>query len=407
MHITRVTTAVIEANYDYTFVRIETDHDGLYGTGECFFAPALTTIIAELTPLLIGRDPREIYRLTHHLARKTSAAGSTAGIVWNAITGIEAALHDLVGKHYGCPVYQLLGGKVRDSVRIYADCHAGENSESWSPILTERRPVWLLQSNANPEPERYEPEAYARRAAAVAGQGFTALKFDLDSMIVTTGDELNRPLTYPEVERMREVVRQTRAAVGPDIDLAFDCHWRFRPGDAVKIAQVIAPYNPFWLEDPCPPDNWQQTAAVKRAGAVPILTGENLILLPQFLPLLQEQAVDLIAPDIQKCGGLLEARRIGTLAEHYGISVAPHCIASPFGLLTSAHLCATLPNFVALEFHGQEVPFWNDLLSGPLLIQNGAVTLADAPGIGRELNETVAKRYSKPGELWFGEQVKP
>src|SRR5205823_700536 len=158
-------------------------------------------------------------------ARKTSAAGSTAGIVWNAITGIEAALHDLVGKLYGCPVYQLLGGKVRDTVRIYADCHAGENCESWTPVLTERRPPWLAADGGEPGPERFEPEAYARRARAVLAKGFTALKFDLDSMIVTTGEELNRPLTEGEIDRMRDVVRRTREAVGPEIDLAFDCHW--------------------------------------------------------------------------------------------------------------------------------------------------------------------------------------
>jgi gluconate/galactonate dehydratase len=155
--ITRLTTAVVQANYDYTFVRIEGDRDGLYGTGECFFAPGLTAILAELAPLLIGGDPREIHRLVQHLARKTSAAGSTAGIIWNAITGIEAALHDLVGKFYGCPVYQMLGGKVRDTVRIYADCHAGENCESWTPVLTERRPPWLAEPGEEGRAERFEP----------------------------------------------------------------------------------------------------------------------------------------------------------------------------------------------------------------------------------------------------------
>jgi len=146
--ITRLTTAVVEANYDYTFVRIETDRDGLIGTGECFFAPGLTAILGELATLLIGQDPREIYRLVQRLARKTSAAGSTSGIVWNAITGIEAALHDLVGKFYCCPVYQLLGGKVRDSVRIYADCHAGEGLESWGPALLPRQPPWFQKEQA-------------------------------------------------------------------------------------------------------------------------------------------------------------------------------------------------------------------------------------------------------------------
>jgi L-alanine-DL-glutamate epimerase-like enolase superfamily enzyme len=406
MKITRLTTAVVQANYDYTFVRIETGPDGLCGTGECFFAPGLTTIIAELAPLLIGRDPREVHRLVQHLARKTSAAGSTAGIVWNAITGIEAALLDVVGKRYGCPVYQLLGGKVRDTVRIYADCHAGENCESWTPVLTERRPPWLATQREAQREERFEPEAYARRARAVVADGFTALKFDLDSMIVSTGDELGRPLTEGEIERMREVVRQTREAVGPEIDLAFDCHWRFRPSDAVKIARALEPYHLFWLEDPCPPENWQQTAVVKRECSTPILTGENLVLLNQFLPLLENQAVDLIAPDLQKCGGLLEARRIASMAEHHGISLAPHCIASPLGLMASAHLCATAPNFVALEFHGQEVPFWNTLVAGPDVIQNGAVAMTEQPGWGVELDEAVAREYGKPGEPWFGEEMR-
>ncbi len=405
MKITRLTTAVVEANYDYTYVRIETDRSDLYGTVESFFAPGLTATIAELAPLLIGRDPREIGRLTQHLARKTSGAGSSGGIVWNAITGIEAALHDLVGKAYGCPLYQLLGGKVRDSVRIYADCHAGDNCESWTPVLTERRPDWLTRVGAEMADEHYAPEAYARRAMSVAAKGFTALKFDLDSMIVTTGEEMNRPLTNGEVSAMAEVVRRTREAVGSSVDLAFDCHWRFRPADAVKIARAVEPYAPMWLEDPCPPENWRQTAAVKRACAVPILTGENLVLLASFLPLLESGAVDFIAPDIQKCGGLLEARRIASMAEFHGISLAPHCIASPLGLLTSAHLCATSPNFVALEFHGQDVPFWNDLITGPPLIQSGRVHLSEAPGIGRELNEAVAREYAKPGEAWFGERA--
>ena len=406
MKIARLTTAVVEANYDYTYVRIETDRSDIIGTGECFFAPGLTAMIAELAPLLIGRDPREIGRLTQRLARKTSGAGSSGGIIWNAITGIEAALHDVVGKAYGCPVYQLLGGKVRDSVRIYADCHAGDNFESWSPVLTERIPVWLSRLGMEMAPERYAPEAYARRAASVAAEGFTALKFDLDSMVVFTGEEMNRPLAAGEIEAMKEVVRQTREAVGTTIDLAFDCHWRFRPSDAVKIARAIEPYGPMWLEDPCPPENWRQTAAVKHASHVPILTGENLFLLAGFLPLLENQAVDFIAPDLQKCGGLLEARRIAAMAEYHGVSLAPHCIASPLGLLASAHLCATAPNFVALEFHGQEVPFWNELLIGPNLIQRGHVSPTEAPGFGRELNEQVAKQYAKPGELWFGERLR-
>lgn len=402
MKITRVTTAVVEANYDYTYTRIETDRDGIFGTGESFFAPGLTTIIAEMAPLLIGKDPREIDRLVRHLARKASGAGSTAGIVWNAISGIDAALHDLVGKHYGCPVYQLLGGKVRDQVRIYADSHAGSGAESWSAMLVEREPHWLTTPGVGHEPEHYEPEAYGQRAKEVVAKGFDALKFDLDSMVVLTGEEMHRPLTNLEIGRMVEIVRATREAVGPAIDLAFDCHWRFRPSDAVKVGRAVEPYSVLWLEDPCPPENWRQTAAVKKACGVPILTGENLVLRHAFQPLLENQAVDLIAPDLQKCGGLLEGKRIADMAELYGIGFAPHCIASPLGLMASAHVCSAVTNHTALEFHGQDVPFWNDLLLDGPIIQNGRVIPTDKPGLGVELNEDVAREYAKPGEKWFG-----
>jgi L-alanine-DL-glutamate epimerase-like enolase superfamily enzyme len=401
MRITRVTTAVVEANYDYTYVRIEVDRDGLYGTGECFFAPGLTAILREVGPLVLGRDPREIGRLVRHLARKASGAGSTGGIVWNAISGIDAALYDLVGKIYGCPIYQLLGGKRRDRVRVYADCHAGANPESWGAMLVERRPAWLAATGTERQTEDYAPEAYARRAREVVARGFDALKFDLDSMVVFTGEELHRLLTSEESGRMVEAVRLTREAVGPGIELAFDCHWRFRPGEAARIGRALEPYDILWLEDPCPPENWQQILQVKQSCSVPILTGENLVLLHAFLPLLENQAVDFVAPDLQKCGGLREAQRIAEMADHHGISLAPHCIASPIGLMASAHVCATAPNFVALEFHGQDVPFWHDLTVGEPILQQGHVQLSERPGLGVELNEEVARAYAKPGEPWF------
>src|SRR5438067_1963209 len=129
MKITRVESAVVEANYDYTFVRVHSDRDGLYGTGECFFAPGLVGMLADAAPLLLGRDPRQVDRLVRLLLRHASGAG--LGGIYNAVSGIDAALLDLTGKAAGVPVYQLLGGKLRDQVRIYADCHAGDGLESW------------------------------------------------------------------------------------------------------------------------------------------------------------------------------------------------------------------------------------------------------------------------------------
>jgi gluconate/galactonate dehydratase len=143
LKITHCSTAIVEANYDYTFVRIHADN-GHYGTGECFFAPGLTAALREMFPLLLGRDPRQVDRLARMLWRQGSAAGAVAGYLYNAVSGIETALWDLVGKSCGLPAYQFLGGKLRDEVRIYADCHAGDNAESWGPMLVERRPKWLV-----------------------------------------------------------------------------------------------------------------------------------------------------------------------------------------------------------------------------------------------------------------------
>jgi L-alanine-DL-glutamate epimerase-like enolase superfamily enzyme len=200
-------------------------------------------------------------------------------------------------------------------------------------------------------------------------------------------------------------VAAARAGAGDDVDLAVDCHWRFAPVEAAKIARALAPFNLLWLEDPCPPENWRDVAEIRATGGCPILTGENLNRRHGFWDLVAQRAVDLIAPDMQKCGGMLEGKRIGELAEMQGIRFAPHNIASPLGTLASAHVCSTLPNFVALEFHGVDVPFWNDLIkltdrSGPL-IERGTIRMTEAPGLGCELDEDVARQFSKPGERFF------
>ena len=201
MRITGVHTAVVEANYDWTYVRVDAEGEGLSGLGECFCAPGLTAIIRDLAPLLIGEDARDVDRLWAKLRWGCSGAGSSAGIVYNAISGIEAALWDLVGQHYGVPIYRLLGGgKFRDSVRMYADCHAGEALHSMNALMIERpgalgaggartRPRWARSatpSTAARTPRRRPTRCSrpsctpARAKQVVADLGFSALKFDLD-----------------------------------------------------------------------------------------------------------------------------------------------------------------------------------------------------------------------------------
>lgn len=406
MRIERISTAVVEANYDYTYVRIWADN-GTYGTGECFFAPGLTAALHDMFPLLIGRDPREVDRLARMLWRAGSGAGAVGGYLYNAISGIEAALWDLVGKHYGVPIYQMLGGKVRDEVRIYCDCHAGDNTESVGPMLEAREPKWLTDVlQGKPQHDvRYEPEMYRERAKQMAAAGFDALKFDIDSIVVSTGDELSRPLTSQEIDMMVACMAAARDGAGPLVDVAVDCHWRFAPTEASKIVRAMESLNLMWFEDPCPPENVKDFAELRALGLIPILTGENLNRRHGFWDLIASRAVDLVAPDLQKCGGLLEGKRIGELAEMQGIRYAPHNISSPLGTLASAHVCSTLMNHVALEFHGADVPFWSDLLLRPdvpgPLIQKGRIPMTDAPGLGAELNEKVAIQYAKVGESWF------
>lgn len=256
-----------------------------------------------------------------------------------------------------------------------------------------------------PREDRYDPGQYYSRAKQMVAAGFDALKFDIDSIVVLTGEEMHRPLTADEIAKMAECVGAACEGAGAGVDIAIDAHWRFSPSDAARVLRALRPYNLFWLEDPCPPENWRDFGDLKRVAECPILTGENLNRRHGFWDLITQRAVDLVAPDVQKCGGLLEAKRIGELAEMQGIGFAPHNIASPLGTLASAHVCATLPNFVALEFHGADVPFWNELIERPdidgPLIKNGRIVLTDAPGLGAELREEVARRYAKEGEGFF------
>jgi L-alanine-DL-glutamate epimerase-like enolase superfamily enzyme len=174
-------------------------------------------------------------------------------------------------------------------------------------------------------------------------------------------------------------------------------------GDVLKVARGVEPYNLLWLEDPTPPENTDALLRVTQATRTPICTGENLQLRQGFRALLERGAAHVIAPDLQKCGGLLEGKRIAEMADVYYIPVAPHNISSPIGTMAAAHVCAAIPNFTALEFHAQEVPFWQDLAlghGGPI-IDRGYITLPDRPGLGIELNEEVARRYTRPGEPFF------
>ena len=419
MRITKIQTAVIESNYDWTIVKIEADN-GLIGWGEAFFAPGLTAILRELDPVLLGEDPRDVDRLCRLMRTAFSPVG-TAGMGYHAISGIETALWDLTGKDSGLPIYRFLGGQYRDRVRIYADCHAGSGLASLSPALMPRIPSWMKQGkkkNASrmelipkyhggqrSEAKETSARAYARRALEMKRRGFTALKFDVDVPTEFSLDDFNRALTRREIDLMVGLVAALRKALGKDVDLAIDCHWNYGVNDAIRLARACEPYDLLWLEDPVPPENNAALRRVTAATTTPIATGENHYQRHHFHELLECEAVDILSPDFQKVGGLLEGRRIADMAEVHYLAVAPHNISGPIGTMASAHLSAAIPNFLALEWHAASVPFFDDLVAGRRgpMIEKGYIRVPEKPGLGIEFNEQVAYKYRKPGEAFFGE----
>jgi len=411
LKIVRMKTAVIEGNFDWTLVRIETD-EGVQGLGECFFAPGLTAILRSLEPLLVGEDPRDVHRLFRKLQLATSGAGSVAGIIYNAMSGIEAALWDLLGRWLNVPLYRLLGGKFRDSVRIYADCHGGEALESLDSVLRSRQPSWVKQESGHAPRDYFgqtndapssSVEGYRERALAMKSQGYTALKFDLDVPGTEGFDLHNRCLTNSAIDRMAALIGAVREAVGDEIDIAVDCHWRYSASEVIKIGRALEPFRLLWLEDPVPPESVQALRAVSSQIAIPIATGENLYRFEGFRELLETHAVGIATPDLQKVGGLAVGAQIAQFADTQTIPLAPHNISSPVGTLASAHFCAAIPNFLVLEFHAADVPFWDDLVEGipKPIIQNGSIRLPEKPGLGVELNEEVARTYARKGEPFF------
>ena len=389
MKITDVRTAVVRGNFDWVLVRVETDA-GVTGLGEAYWGVGVAELVHKARPLLIGEDPFNVGKLYELMIRCLSGEGSQGGATVTAISGIELALWDLVGRALNTPIYNLFGGRFRNAIRLYADCHAG------------RDPA---------------PESYAERAREVVDAGFTAIKFDLDTKNPFTLDisddphprrqwfePFNRTIGTAERDWMVSVVAAVREAVGRDIMVAMDCHWKFSVNDAIRLAQAVEPYDLLWLEDPVPPENIAAQAKVTAATRTPICTGENLYRKHGFRELIEKQAAEIIAPDIPKMGGLLEAKKVADHADTYYIPVAPHNVASPVGTVAAAHVCAAMSNFLVMEFHAHDVPWWGDLVEGEPVIKDGFIHLADRPGHGMTLNEDVARAHLKPGHDLFGDR---
>ncbi len=380
MKITDIKTAVIAYHGQATLVRIDTD-TGLSGFGEAnpdAGAAAIVGLIGELKSELIGEDPRNVEALWEKVRRKHVFSGAQSGVFLIALTGIEMALWDLAAKAAGQPLYRMFGGKFRDRIRLYADCGDGDDPSG-------------------------SPEGCATRAKRMVAEGFTALKFDIDNLNHSAKfDAFNHTINGAELRSMVERVSAAREAVGPDIDLCIDLHARYDVPSACRIAAALEPYDLLWLEEPVPAENVEALKQIRTRSRTPICVGENLYLRWGFRELFQQQGADIVMPDVPKCGGLSESRKIAHLAEIYYIPFAPHLVSSPLGTMATCHVCATVPNFLVLEWHAlEEREVWDSYVHVPdgyrSIVRDGHIALPDAPGIGVELDMEGVRRNAVPG----------
>jgi L-alanine-DL-glutamate epimerase-like enolase superfamily enzyme len=381
--ITSIKTGATRGHTMHIWVRIETDA-GITGLGECVHGGhAAIAIIKDLTPRLIGRDPFAIDAIFEETRRSLVFEGGFAGALITALTGIEIALWDLKGKALKVPIYELMGGKFRDDIRVYCDCEV------------------------SPGMNMDEVQAEVDQVLAA---GFTALKVDLDIRAyghtgTETGwyqkDIFNMTPNKWEHDRMVQLAEMVVKAAGKDVDVACDLHTRLDKHSAIRLCKDLEHLQLMWLEEPIPPENYDAMAEITRSTSVPICGGENLFLRHGFREIFEKQALDIIMPDIPKCGGLSECRKIAEMADIYSIPFAPHNVSSPIGTMASAHVCATIPNFLVLEFHWFNRDYWKTITDGGEIIEDGRIKMTDKPGIGLELNYDVAQQYQYPGTTWF------
>ena len=357
MKITKVEVFLVGAQWrNFVLVKLTTD-TGVVGWGEGSLGWKETAVREMIMDFgrryVIGHDPFDIEALFFKLYQ---IEHNTGPVMYAAIAGIETAMWDIVGKATGQPVYNLVGGKIRSKVKVYANGwyhHGGDNKE------------------------------LSDRACAVAARGYKALKFD-------PFGPGGRDLSWGELRRACEQVEAVRLAVGEEVEILLEFHGRFSPTMALKAVQAMVPYRPGWCEEPIPAHNNEAMAQVVAASPLCIATGEHIYARYGFLDLLQRKAAHVVQPDLTYSGGFLETKKIAAMAESFYVSVAPHNCDGPLKTMIGVHLCANIPNFLILEsFEDYDVPWRCDLTPGAPRIKDGYYDLPTGPGWGVEIDESV------------------
>jgi galactonate dehydratase len=359
MRVTDVRTFLVHpgTGKNWLFVRVDTD-DGITGWGECYTQAdrdqAIVVHVEQMKRYLVGRDPFAIKHFT--TVMYLDWAGKRGAMdFYCAVSGIEQALWDIVGKAVGQPVYNLLGGPCRAKIRVYANGWGGGART---------------------------PEELGEAARRVAARGFTALKFD--------------PFPGPwrewidrEAERFAVArVRAVRQAIGPDVDLLVEVHRRLAPLNAIRMARLLEEFDPFWFEEPVSSRQLDELALVRQRINLPVVTGEELYTKLDFRPVFERQAANIINPDICNCGGILELKEIAAMAEAYAVQVAPHNYNSTtMGLAATVQLCACVPNFLITEYFVNFEETGRAIAPNALTVEDGYIALPTEPGLGVGLDE--------------------
>ncbi|MFH0965472.1 MAG: mandelate racemase/muconate lactonizing enzyme family protein [Planctomycetota bacterium] len=401
MKITGVKAAVIEGNFNWIIVRVDTDA-GVSGYGEMrnHFARQTESyadpreLAWRLAPWLVGQNPMDGEALFRRIQR-FGGRGKLGG----GVSAVETALWDITGKALGVPVHRLLGGKVHEKVRIYCDCHAG-------------RPIADCEKDYSLDAKNYTPEAYATNARAVEAMGFTLLKFDLFGDVLTgskpvgsvvPGGFYSGHITERGLDYEAEIVRTVRGALRRETELAFDCAVFRTAEEAIRFAGRIEDLNLAWLEDLLVDTDAEHLAEVTSRVTTPTLIGENIYLAGGFRDLIERRAIRIPAPDLTTVGGIRQMKLVAELAEMHGMKIAPHFAGSPIGMLASVQAACTMPNLIALEFHAVGTPWWDELITGVAkpLIRDGAIEVPDAPGLGFEIDEEAMAGRLRKGTRLF------
>ena len=365
MKVTDVNTFLVApgTNKNWLFIKVETD-EGISGWGESYTIwdreVILVTYVQQIKRYLIGRNPFNIKHFTQVMFDDYAARRGSMEY-FCAVSGIEQALWDIVGRTLNTPVYNLLGGACREKIRVYAN-------------------YWYEGAR--------QPEEFAEKAVVAIESGFTALKFD------PFPGPWRSYISKQDEKAAVEVVKAVREAVGPDIDLLIEVHRRLSPMNAVRVARMLEEFEPYWYEEPVPADNIEALVEVRRNINIPVVTGETLYTKSAYCEVFERRAADIINPDVCNCGGILELKEIAAIAQPYYVAVSPHNFNSTtIGLAATINVSACIPNFLITEYFVNFKSRGDEIAVTPFKVENGYIKIPDKPGLGLELDEEAMARY--------------